>query len=247
MMMKNNVVVAERKLLLNLGFVCQIKHPHGYIYVYLKTLFLENNMRIFNTAWASMNDCMKTDLFLRYYPKTIAAACVVRTCTRSDPEFELPVIDGFHWYEVYGVSSEDVEHIIDILDRLYERKKAPDWIKLISSVAEARRKKFGNETIVKLSEEEAKKAIKDEEAEKEENGKSYSKKLATSPRKGERRRSRSRSKERKRYKDRRDRSRSRERANRYDRRDNRKRSRSRDRDRRHHRDDKVCFLTIFKF
>ncbi|KAE9547605.1 hypothetical protein FO519_009183 [Halicephalobus sp. NKZ332] len=192
-MMKNNIVVAERRLLLNLGFVCQIKHPHGYIYVYLKTLILENNMRIFNTAWASMNDCMKTDLFLRYYPKTIAAACVVRTCRRSDPEFELPIIDEYHWYEVYGVSSKDVEHIIEILDRLYERKQAPDWMRLISSVAEARKRKFGTETVVKLSEEEAKKAIKDEEAEKDENGlKSYSRKLATSPRKDDKRKSRSR-------------------------------------------------------
>lgn len=243
-MMKNNVVVAERRLLLNLGFVCQIKHPHGYIYVYLKTLYLENNMRIFNTAWASMNDCMKTDLFLRYYPKTIAAACVVRTCKRSDPEFELPIIDGYHWYEVYGVSSGDVEHIIEILDRLYERKNAPDWIKLISSVAEARRKKFGNETVVKLSEEEAKRAIKDEEAEKEENGKSYSRKLATSPRKDEKRKSRSRSKERKRDKDRRRRSRSRERGNRYGRRDDRRRSRSRDKDRRDDRDDRVSFYHV---
>jgi hypothetical protein len=50
-MLKNNVVAAERRILCALGFVCQIKHPHGYIFVYLKTLQLLDNSEILNTAW----------------------------------------------------------------------------------------------------------------------------------------------------------------------------------------------------
>lgn len=50
-MLKNNVVAAERRILCALGFVCQIKHPHGYIFVYLKTLKLIEDTEILNTAW----------------------------------------------------------------------------------------------------------------------------------------------------------------------------------------------------
>uniref|UniRef100_A0AC34REM9 Cyclin-like domain-containing protein n=1 Tax=Panagrolaimus sp. JU765 TaxID=591449 RepID=A0AC34REM9_9BILA len=233
-LLKNNIVTAERRLLFNLGFVCQIKHPHGYIFVYLRTLALSDNERLLNAAWASMNDCMKTDLFLRYFPKTIAAACIVRTCRKNNPEFELPVIDGFHWYEVFSVSSRDVEHIIEVLDKLYERQHAPDWNKLLTSVAEARKKKFGIEKVVKLTDEETKKAINEEEEEKKENGnvKSYSKKLAGSSER--RKRPRSRSKERKhdkyRERDRKDRVKDYRDRDRHDRdRKDRRRSRSKDR------------------
>lgn len=207
-----------------------------------------------------MNDCMKTDLFLRYYPKTIAAACVVRTCQRSDPEYELPVIDGFHWYEVYGVSSRDVSHIIEVLDKLYERKEAPDWDKLMATVAEARKKKFGLEKIDKVTEEEAKRAINEEEDEKKSNGnnKTYSKKL-NSPRadakdlKKKDKDNYKRDKERERDRDRdkkHDRSRGRSRdysRDKYDRnRRNGKRSHSRDRDRRDDKD-KVSFFINQKY
>uniref|UniRef100_A0A914YV93 Cyclin-like domain-containing protein n=1 Tax=Panagrolaimus superbus TaxID=310955 RepID=A0A914YV93_9BILA len=186
-MLKNNVVAAERRILCALGFVCQIKHPHGYIFVYLKTLKLIDETEILNTAWAFMNDCMRTDLFLRYFPKTIAAACVVRVCRNSNPEVILPETDGYQWYEVYGVSSRDVEFINKILDRMYLRKLAPDWTKLLDSVAEARRKKFGIEKVEDITEEEAKKSInaEEEESKKKENGKdsTYAKKLNASPRK----------------------------------------------------------------
>ena len=112
-----------------------------------------------------MNDCMRTDLFLRYFPKTIAAGCIVRTCRASNPEVILPDTDGFAWYEVYGVSSRDVEFIIKVLDRMYERNASPNWLKLLESVAEARRKKFGIEKVEVITEEEAKKSINDEEEE----------------------------------------------------------------------------------
>uniref|UniRef100_A0AC34GWL5 Cyclin-like domain-containing protein n=1 Tax=Panagrolaimus sp. ES5 TaxID=591445 RepID=A0AC34GWL5_9BILA len=186
-MLKNNVVAAERRILCALGFVCQIKHPHGYIFVYLKTLKLIEDTEILNTAWAFMNDCMRTDLFLRYFPKTIAAACVVRVCRNSNPEVILPETDGFQWYEVYGVSSRDVEFIIKILDRMYLRTTSPDWTKLSDSVTEARRKKFGIEKVEDITEEEAKKSInaEEEESKKKQNGKdsTYAEKLNASPRK----------------------------------------------------------------
>lgn len=110
-----------------------------------------------------MNDCMRTDLFLRFFPKTIAAACIVRACQQANPEVILPVTHGCGWYEVYGVSDRDVAYIIKVLDKMYLRTTPPNWTKLLQSVAEARRKKFGIEKIEVITEEEAKKSIIDEE------------------------------------------------------------------------------------
>uniref|UniRef100_A0A7E4UNT1 Cyclin-L1 n=1 Tax=Panagrellus redivivus TaxID=6233 RepID=A0A7E4UNT1_PANRE len=181
-MLKNHVVAAERQILFAVGFVCQIKHPHGFIYVFLNTLNLLDNHELLKGAWNSMNDCMRTDLFLRYFPKTIAAACVVRTARMVNPEVILPHCEGYPWYEVYSISTHDVEHIIQVLDRIYQRTVPPDWLALAESVQEARRKKYGIEKEKMLTEEEAKNSITAEEDATKTQQNGMAKRLAVSPR-----------------------------------------------------------------
>uniref|UniRef100_A0A915DU74 Peptidase S54 rhomboid domain-containing protein n=1 Tax=Ditylenchus dipsaci TaxID=166011 RepID=A0A915DU74_9BILA len=72
--MKLLVIKAERRILNVLGFVVHVDHPHKLIYVYLHSLFLLDNKEMLQKAWSYMNDSLRTDLFLRHHPETIACA-----------------------------------------------------------------------------------------------------------------------------------------------------------------------------
>jgi len=127
--MKNQVIKAERNILKVLGFVVHVNHPHKLIYAYIYSIKCSDNKELVSRAWNYMNDGLRTDIFLRYRPETIACACVflaARTITEPVPLPEEP----FHWFELYGVSDRDVEQISRILLALYARNRGPSWNRL---------------------------------------------------------------------------------------------------------------------
>lgn len=116
---KNLVIKAERRVLKELGFCVHVKHPHKLIVMYLQVLGFEKNQQFMQKAWNYMNDSLRTDVFLRHNPETIACACIDLTARIIN----IPLPSTPSWFGLFKVTEGD---IIDICYRvldLYSRDR----------------------------------------------------------------------------------------------------------------------------
>lgn len=117
--LKNQVIKAERRVLKELGFCVHVKHPHKLIVMYLQVLGIEKNQRLMQISWNFMNDSLRTDVFVRYNPESIACACIYLTARKIN--FPLP--NNPPWYGVFKVSEDDILDISYKIMDLYRRPK----------------------------------------------------------------------------------------------------------------------------
>ncbi|PAV65533.1 hypothetical protein WR25_00816 [Diploscapter pachys] len=141
---KNNMIKAERRLLSVLGFVVHVKHPHKLIISYMYILGLlkleEQRTDIVQKAWSYMNDGLRTDMFLRYTPETIACACIYLAARTVKEPVPLPN-QPLDWFELFDASDRDVKTIALMLLKLYTRKRIPNWPRLQATLESLRAKK----------------------------------------------------------------------------------------------------------
>lgn len=116
---KNQVIKAERRILKELGFCVHVKHPHKLIVVYLQVLQYEKNRQLMQLAWNYMNDALRTDVFMRFPPETIACACIYLTARKIG----LPLPNNPHWFLLFKVSEEDIREVSMRILQLYKRSK----------------------------------------------------------------------------------------------------------------------------
>nr|CAD2172638.1 unnamed protein product [Meloidogyne enterolobii] len=135
--MKKKLLESELCLLNVLGFVVHVHHPHKFIYIYLHILGLlhkesdpnarkeevKRSKELLQKAWSYMNDGLRTDIFLRYTPETIACACIHLAVKTVQHPVILPKSPP--WFELFDVSDCDVRLISKMLMCLYTRKRAP--------------------------------------------------------------------------------------------------------------------------
>lgn len=117
--MKNQVIKAERRILKELGFCVHVKHPHKLIVVYLQLLQYEKNRQLMQMAWNYMNDALRTDVFMRFPPETIACACIYLTARKIG----LPLPNNPHWFLLFKVTEEDIREVCIRILQLYKRVK----------------------------------------------------------------------------------------------------------------------------
>lgn len=117
--LKAQVIKAERRVLKELGFCVHIKHPHKLIVMYLQVLGMEQNQRLMQMAWNFMNDSLRTDVFVRYNPESIACACIYLTARKIN----IPLPNNPTWYGVFNVSENDIIDISYKIMDLYRRAK----------------------------------------------------------------------------------------------------------------------------
>ncbi|XP_017771572.1 PREDICTED: cyclin-L1 [Nicrophorus vespilloides] len=117
--LKNQVIKAERRVLKELGFCVHIKHPHKIIVMYLQVLALEQNPNLMQYSWNYMNDSLRTDVFVRYQPETVACACIYLTARK----LKLPLPKNPNWYSLFGVTEPDIRDVCVRILRLYNRPK----------------------------------------------------------------------------------------------------------------------------
>ncbi|XP_067641673.1 cyclin-L1 isoform X2 [Eurosta solidaginis] len=132
--LKTQVIKAERRVLKELGFCVHVKHPHKLIVMYLQVLKYEKHEKLMQMAWNFMNDSLRTDVFMRYQPETIACACIYL----SSRKLGIPLPNNPQWFGVFRV---DEDHIVDICYRiteLYMRAK-PNVEKLDAAVEELKK------------------------------------------------------------------------------------------------------------
>ncbi|XP_019801765.1 cyclin-L1 isoform X2 [Sagmatias obliquidens] len=116
---KNQVIKAERRVLKELGFCVHVKHPHKIIVMYLQVLECERNQTLVQTAWNYMNDSLRTNVFVRFQPETIACACIYLAARA----LQIPLPTRPHWFLLFGTTEEDIQEICIETLRLYTRKK----------------------------------------------------------------------------------------------------------------------------
>lgn len=75
-----------------------------------------------------MNDSLRTDIFLRYTPETIACACI----DLAARNLQIPLPQNPPWYFVFGTRADDVQYILIAILRLYHhRPKSLDELETI--------------------------------------------------------------------------------------------------------------------
>nr|CAD7395514.1 unnamed protein product [Timema cristinae] len=125
--LKTQVIKAERRVLKELGFCVHVRHPHKIIVMYLQVLGFLSHQNY-------MNDSLRTDVFVRYQPETVACACIYLTsrklsiCLPKNPA----------WFSIFGVLEKDIKDVCFRILRLYQRAK-PNAEELEKRVEELRR------------------------------------------------------------------------------------------------------------
>lgn len=133
--LKTQVIKAERRVLKDLGFCVHVKHPHKLIVMYLQVLGYEQNQNLMQMAWNFMNDSLRTDVFVRYNPETIACACIYLTARKIN----LPLPNHPSWYAVFKVTEAEIIDICYRIMDLYRRHK-PNVESLEATVEELKKK-----------------------------------------------------------------------------------------------------------
>ncbi|XP_005987362.1 cyclin-L1a [Latimeria chalumnae] len=116
---KNQVIKAERRILKELGFCVHVKHPHKIIVMYLQVLECERNETLVQTAWNYMNDSLRTNVFVRFQPETIACACIYLAARA----LQIPLPNRPHWFLLFGATEKEIQDICVTTLKLYTRKK----------------------------------------------------------------------------------------------------------------------------
>jgi len=84
-----------------------------------------------------MNDSLRTDVFVRYPPETIAVACIYLSARK----LKEPLPKNPSWFEVLGVEEDDIKDCCYRMICLYNREKAnqEDLERTVKSLREKRR------------------------------------------------------------------------------------------------------------
>lgn len=87
--------------------------------MYLQVLGYEKNQKLMQIAWNFMNDSLRTDVFVRYHPETIACACIYLTARKLN--FPLP--NNPSWFGIFKVSEDSIIDVSYRICELYRRPK----------------------------------------------------------------------------------------------------------------------------
>ncbi|ULT88933.1 hypothetical protein L3Y34_007850 [Caenorhabditis briggsae] len=149
---KQHMINSERRILATLGFVVHVKHPHRLIVAYGHTLGItQSRPDILQKAWNYMNDGLRTDIFMRYKPETIACACIFLAARTVEDPIALPSTP-FHWFEAFDTSDRDVEAIAHQLVVLYARRRFPNWPRIKAELDSLRSAKNAEKAAIKAKE-----------------------------------------------------------------------------------------------
>lgn len=87
--------------------------------MYLQVLGFERNQNLMQFSWNYMNDSLRTDVFVRYQPETVACACIYLTARK----LKLPLPKNPVWYTLFGATETEIRDICVRILKLYSRPK----------------------------------------------------------------------------------------------------------------------------
>lgn len=105
---KAELTKAERKMLLELGFLTHIEHPHKFITSFLNFLSLQKDQQLMQLAWSLMNDSMRTNLCVQLKPEAIACGCIYMAAQK----LQRPMPSAPPWWRVFDVQASDIDFVV---------------------------------------------------------------------------------------------------------------------------------------
>lgn len=87
--------------------------------MYLQVLGFEKNQSLMQYSWNYMNDSLRTDVFVRYQPETVACACIYLTARK----LKLPLPKNPVWYTLFGATELEIKDVCVRILKLYSRPK----------------------------------------------------------------------------------------------------------------------------
>lgn len=84
-----------------------------------------------------MNDSLRTDVFVRYDPETIASACIYLTARK----LRIPLPRQPSWYSLFHVQEADIQDVCKRILRLYSRPKVCNVISVIYIILNERKRR----------------------------------------------------------------------------------------------------------
>ncbi|PIA55849.1 hypothetical protein AQUCO_00700281v1 [Aquilegia coerulea] len=117
---KELVLIAERLLLVTIGFDFNIQHPYKPLVAALKKLDISQN-DVAKVAWNFVNDWLRTSLCLQYKPHYIAAGSMYLAAKFC--KVKLPSEKEKVWWLEFDVSPQQLEEVIKKMLRLLEENK----------------------------------------------------------------------------------------------------------------------------
>ncbi|XP_009757409.1 cyclin-L1-1-like [Nicotiana sylvestris] len=118
--MKADLIRTERHILIELGFIGHVEHPHKLLSIYRATLELTPETELVQRAWNLANDSLRTTLCVRFKSEVVACGAVyvaARRCRVSLPE-------NPPWWKVFDVDKAGIDEVCRVLAHLYSLPKA---------------------------------------------------------------------------------------------------------------------------
>lgn len=104
--MRNDLVVAERHILKELGFLLRVEHPHKFILSYINVLGGDN--RLAQSAWSLVNDAMRSAICIQQRPEAVAVTALYIAARLNQlplPETPEP------WWRLFNVTYDEIDFI----------------------------------------------------------------------------------------------------------------------------------------
>lgn len=89
------------------------------IVMYLEVLGSTGNKKLVQCAWNFMNDSLRSDVFMRFHPESIACACIYLAARQC----QIPLPNSPPWFWLFAVDEEEIQLICMSILRLYARPK----------------------------------------------------------------------------------------------------------------------------
>lgn len=130
---REELILAERRLLKNLGFNLLSSYPHKVILTTYQAMVNaldanqnvwkdRDNQKLLQIAVNYCNDSLRTDVFLEYSKEAVACACIQMAC--NDYQMFFPKsTDGKEWYLLFAKEFE-VEAATTVIQNLYNRESS---------------------------------------------------------------------------------------------------------------------------
>src|SRR5437016_2562720 len=91
--------------------------------MYLQFMRLEKHSELMQLSWNFMNDSLRTDVFVRYQPETIACACIFLSARK----LRIPLPKNPQWFLVFKVEEDEMNRVAYAILHLYSRPKVKNF------------------------------------------------------------------------------------------------------------------------
>eukprot|EP00250_Pteridium_aquilinum_P020064 c24686_g1_i7 orf=955-2226(-) len=115
---KEELLKLETRILVELGFVCHVEHPHKLLLGYLNCL--EASKEFIQEAWNLVNDSLRTTLCVSFSSNVIACGIIYATARR----LSVPLPESPPWWLVFDVTLDQNLKVCDVLADLYRQPKS---------------------------------------------------------------------------------------------------------------------------